>query len=270
MRPSNVATARGLDRPFRRGLRAGSATVVLALLLWLIGCAVGNAQAGVGASTVDPAARAAFQAGADAYERGSFGEALLLFRRANELSPHPKLLFNIARAADSDGQVDVATEAYEAYLEAMPGADNRAFVEARVRRLRHAGQLPVTPEAHGNANAPPLLRPTPEPSSQPAITAEAESSEPPSMLTHTVGPQEPGSFARATADVTRNPRVLADSAEAPRRKRLFHWTIAGALVVAAGVVATTLLVRSSRDSEPRETLGSTGIDIKIPHPDSVP
>ena len=54
----------------------------------------------------DADARRAFEAGRDAYDHGAFAEALTHYERAYVLSHRPGLLFNIARAADSDGRAD--------------------------------------------------------------------------------------------------------------------------------------------------------------------
>ena len=99
-----------------------------------------RAQAHDGQPNSDPAARAAFEAGRAAYDHGRFAEALAQFELAYELSRLPRLLFNIARAAESDGRDERAISAYSAYLHALPDADNRDFVEARVRRLRGADE----------------------------------------------------------------------------------------------------------------------------------
>ncbi|HEX5660924.1 MAG TPA: hypothetical protein VFX59_27215 [Polyangiales bacterium] len=110
----------------------------LAFVLGLCGFVwAGFAAASASAQqAVDPDARAAFDAGLEAYERGQFAEALAWFERAHAKSPHAKLMFNIGRAADGDAQYARAIEAYEAYLAAEPGADNREFVESRIRKLR--------------------------------------------------------------------------------------------------------------------------------------
>lgn len=85
---------------------------------------------------LDIEARRAFEQGRDAYDHGLFGEALAHFEHAYQLSLRPKLLFNIARAADSDGQHGRAIEAYGLYLERMQDAENREFATARLRKLR--------------------------------------------------------------------------------------------------------------------------------------
>lgn len=88
-------------------------------------------------------AREAFEAGREAYEHGQFAEALAHFEHAYALSARPQLLFNIGRAADSDGQAERAITAYSSYLEASSEADNVEFVKARLDKLRE--RTPVKP-----------------------------------------------------------------------------------------------------------------------------
>jgi hypothetical protein len=133
-----------------------------------------RSDAQAGASDADATARQAFEAGQDAYDRGRFSEALVQFERAYALSPRPKLLFNIGRAADSDLKTERAIEAYEAYLKAFPRADNREFVEARLTKLRElAGQRGREATKAPAALPPPPAPVTPQPYVSPAPTSGA-------------------------------------------------------------------------------------------------
>ncbi|MCS6798084.1 MAG: tetratricopeptide repeat protein [Myxococcota bacterium] len=85
----------------------------------------------------DREARALFEAGSAAYDRGRYAEALEHFRRAHALSGRARLLFNIGLAAERLGRDAEALEAYEAYLSAEPAGDNRLDVQARVGALRN-------------------------------------------------------------------------------------------------------------------------------------
>ena len=95
----------------------------------------------------DNEARALFEAGQVAFSEGRFENALEYFERAYELSQRPALLYNIGSSADRLRQDARALEAFEAYLVAMPDADNRQHVEARMAVLREAvadgGESPV-------------------------------------------------------------------------------------------------------------------------------
>ena len=125
----------------RRG--DGRSSLALALIVVLLGVVLQAApamaqDATASAATVDPdeEARNIFQAGRDAYARGEYSEALVAFRRAFDLSGRAELQFNIGQAADRLRHDREALAAFEAYLEAVPDAENRVEVEARLRVLR--------------------------------------------------------------------------------------------------------------------------------------
>lgn len=130
------------------------------------------------ATDADAAARQAFEAGSSAYDRGRFTEALTQFEKAYALSPRPKLLFNIGRAADSDGKSERAIEAYEAYLRAFPQADNREFVEGRLARLRAPTAAPPPPAAVAPPPAPVSPVPETQPYVSPPTGQQAQSADP--------------------------------------------------------------------------------------------
>lgn len=76
-----------------------------------------------------------FQASVEHYEEGRYGVAAELLREAYELHPEPLLLYNLGRALDGMGDAEGAVQAYHNYLEAAPGADDRALVEERITIL---------------------------------------------------------------------------------------------------------------------------------------
>lgn len=80
-------------------------------------------------------AREAYNEGADAFRDGQFGEALDRFSEAYELSARAELLYNIGTAHDRLGRRGDALSNYRAYLEALPGAHNRGYTEARIAVL---------------------------------------------------------------------------------------------------------------------------------------
>jgi len=163
------------------------------------------------AGSSDPAARAAFEAGRLAYDHGRFADALSQFELAFELSHHPKLLFNVARAAESDGRSERALTAYTAYLQALPDADNRDFVEARMQRLRAA-------EGGSETQAAPTV-PSPR---ETAALDQAGHGRAASAAT----PRDNGATAR------------------PLYKRAWFWTVV--VVAVAGAVIAPLLVARSK------------------------
>lgn len=85
---------------------------------------------------VDTQARDAFDAGRAALEQGRPEDALIDFRQAYRLSGRPELLYNIGLVEDRLRHDRAALEAFQGYLDAVPGAQNRASVEDRIRLLR--------------------------------------------------------------------------------------------------------------------------------------
>lgn len=87
---------------------------------------------------LDEAARLTFQEGQQAFLSGDYETALTRFRQAYELSQRPLLLYNIAQSLDRLRRDEETVTALERYLEAVPDAENRGEVEARIRVLRAA------------------------------------------------------------------------------------------------------------------------------------
>lgn len=102
---------------------------------------------------IDARARAEFEAGRGAYDQGAFAEALRRYEAAYALSQRPALLFNIGRAADSNGELERAESAYLAFLQAVPEAENRKFVEARLEVLRTGKAAKMAADRDGSAQA---------------------------------------------------------------------------------------------------------------------
>lgn len=84
----------------------------------------------------DREARFLFEAGRTAYDAGRYREALGHFQRAYELSQRPQLLYNVGQAADRLREDQLALDAFERYLSALPAAANRPAVEERIKLLR--------------------------------------------------------------------------------------------------------------------------------------
>jgi tetratricopeptide (TPR) repeat protein len=76
-----------------------------------------------------------FKSSQEAYRKGQFREAAELLERAYSLDPNPTLLFNLARALESAGEVEGTVDAYRRYLKADPKAPDRAAIEARIENL---------------------------------------------------------------------------------------------------------------------------------------
>ena len=114
-------------------------------VFWLLLCAGASAQATTSAgdsvpSDHDREARFLFEAGRTAYDAGRYQESLDHFQRAYELSQRAALLYNVGQAADRLRKDELALDAFERYLAALPEADNRPAVEERIRVLRQVLQ----------------------------------------------------------------------------------------------------------------------------------
>lgn len=97
-----------------------------------------QAQAGATPASLDEAARLLFESARAAFDSGDYATALERFKQAYAASPRPALLYNIGTSADRLRRDDEALAAFEQYLAADPGVDNRAQIEARIRSLRAA------------------------------------------------------------------------------------------------------------------------------------
>ena len=81
-------------------------------------------------------ARAQFTAGQAAFDSGAWGPALAAFERAHALTGSPELLYNIAITSERLGRLEHAIDRYQAYVQALPDATDRAAVDSRLRTLR--------------------------------------------------------------------------------------------------------------------------------------
>jgi tetratricopeptide (TPR) repeat protein len=81
------------------------------------------------------AARAEFDKARAADAKGDLGEAVQLYERANEISPHPATVYNIADVERRRINLDVAIGWYRKYLEMDPKAADRAAVAKLIDEL---------------------------------------------------------------------------------------------------------------------------------------
>jgi tetratricopeptide (TPR) repeat protein len=89
-----------------------------------------------GAAAPDSAARQAFEEGRRAYNLGQFQEAVVAFETSYRLSGDPLLLFNVGQSHRQAGQLELALNAYRAYLRELPSAANRPYVESKIAELQ--------------------------------------------------------------------------------------------------------------------------------------
>jgi hypothetical protein len=104
------------------GIRSFGGLVILLLC--------GSAQA----APIDDA-KAAFQAGKEAFERGDYEIALQNFLRANQLVPAPSLQYNIGNSHERLGHYKEAATAFEAYLQQAgpPSTDDEKDFQEKLR-----------------------------------------------------------------------------------------------------------------------------------------
>lgn len=170
----------------------------------------------------DQEARDLFKLGKEAFDEGRFERALMYFKDAYALSHRAALLSNIGSALDRLRRDDEALEAYKSYLEQVPDAPNRAFVEERVRVIEAArpktappsAAAPATPEE--NTPTAPAVAPTPEQTAQAAPASQ---------------PQPAPMTAAVSADTTSDSPSLTS--------RWWFWASIGAVAAAAVVVGVS-------------------------------
>lgn len=80
-------------------------------------------------------AAAHFKKGSDLFEKGDFGSAAQEFEAAYELSPHPRVLFNIAACLDKGGKNAEAVAAYRRYLAETDDHSDLGSIRARLSEL---------------------------------------------------------------------------------------------------------------------------------------
>ncbi len=122
-----------------RMARSFSSSAIVLLSIASLGSVARAQQEQEESDSATNEARALFEAGRTAFDAGRFDSALESFQRAHALSGRAALLFNIGSAAERLRRDEMALEYYERYLRELPEAENREFVEARVRFLREAG-----------------------------------------------------------------------------------------------------------------------------------
>lgn len=80
-------------------------------------------------------AKERFGRAAQAYREARYRDAIDLFLQANQLDPHPELIFNVAQAYEKLNDAPAALRSFREYLRLSPGATNRATAEASIKRF---------------------------------------------------------------------------------------------------------------------------------------
>jgi tetratricopeptide (TPR) repeat protein len=111
---------------------------------WLLAIVAGARIAGADPSSqrkAEPdkfakAASEAFTAARAADEAGKLPEALRLYKKANEIAPHPSAVYNIADVERRMKDLRSAIKSYQTYLELAPDAPDRKEVEKLIAELQ--------------------------------------------------------------------------------------------------------------------------------------
>ncbi len=166
-----------------------AASCALAIVLSLLPSSA-HAQSDAGS---DAQARALFEEGRAAYERGEFEVAMRAFRRAYVLSPRYALLYNIGQSELRIGHDAEALEALEGFLRQAPADDaRRSEIEERVRVLRGLGVTPGRTTVQPDASDPSGSAHPPAPEAEPDDDARAPNAEPPHAASDDRGSGGPG------------------------------------------------------------------------------
>ncbi|MGK4007731.1 tetratricopeptide repeat protein [Sorangium sp. So ce1036] len=238
-----------------------------------------RAAPAVFASEAEAASR--FQRGVVLYQEGDFAPALIEFRRAHELAPNYRVLYNIAQVHYMLGEYAEALRAFEQYLEqggAALKAERRTAVEAEIARLRlRVGTLALTANADGVEIAiddvpigkTPLAAPVPVSSGRRRVVASKDGRSAVRIVEVAGGehleirfdlparprPTEP---LRPAADrgASTTPARGGASAAGPAVP-LWPWAATAVLAAGAGVSGALALTTTSALTTRRETFGST-------------
>lgn len=119
-------------------------------------------------------ARALFEAGRVAVQEGDYEAAYRYFTDAYESSQRAVLLFNIASAAERIDREDEAVVRYREYLAQVPDAENRAYVEGRIRALENRHSDEGEPEPSTTSTPPPADAAAPQTAERDASSGGSE------------------------------------------------------------------------------------------------
>ena len=150
------------SRRIRLGRIAAFATLVASLL--------GSSSAWADARTE---ARSHFKKGMDAIANGRYETGIAELKRANEILPHPSVVYNIGRAYAESGDLANAVLFYRQYLDADPPDHDEVSevvknIEARIHRQQAAAAQAVAPVGPTPTTPPsPSTGPTPPPTAIP-------------------------------------------------------------------------------------------------------
>lgn len=225
-----------------------------------------------------------FDQSADHYKRGEFERAAELLREAYGLYPEPLLLYNLARALESVGDLPGAIENYERYLAEATTIEDRAAIERRLATLKEqlartqtpAGDNPPTPPVNQGGTTAIGPGVTDSQGASPGATAAMsgdETAPPPSAVPWFVAGGGVaivaaggvfGYLARSKESDAREAPVQQDAARLLDEARS-NAKIANVLFVGGGVVfaggLTWAIIERSRGGKKTPTIAGARVDV---------
>jgi hypothetical protein len=204
------------------------------------------------------------------------------YNKALRLLREPTLLFNRAECHRRTGDAAKAVADYRKFLDQMPGAPNRAQVEAQIAALdRSAAPAGKSSAARAVASAkapppvastpstpPPSLPPPPRPAPSLALGERPTNDDRPSVAERRAAePDDPQPMPHAPALAEREaaPMALVDTparqqpapdAETEQRSSLWWAWVLGAVVIAGGAAGTYFALQQGKTDIPSSALGN--------------
>lgn len=148
------------------------------------------------------------------YAKGRYAQAARKLEQAQEISPHPRLVYNIARAYDQAGELEKALDAYQQYVASTEGTDPTLLKRSALAIDRLRGLLDARAKRQRETDA-----------EQARLKAQAEAAKERAQEQSQAAAQ-----ARAQAEAQAQADVEAH-AKSASRARLFSY-VAGGLAVA--------------------------------------
>jgi hypothetical protein len=233
------------------------------------------AQAQTPSSTANASeAPAHFRRGVELYEEADFTAALVEFKRAYELNPNFKVLYNIAQSNYQLQNYAAALQTFERYL--AEGGTNipeerRNEVQRELERLKtRVAKVAITVNVPGAdiyvddvlVGQSPLADPVLLSAGQRRIRASRYGRTPTSKVVEIAG----GDTPRIGLDLAELPApITAPPPAAPRRETsaapFVGWTLTGALAVTAGVAGIMALSSADDLSKMRDEPGRSRQDL---------
>ncbi len=217
-------------------------------------------------------AKTHFLKGEALFEQGRFEEAAKEFTLANNLAPHPRVLFNIATCYENSGDIPAAVLTYRKYLSEAEDSEEYTAIKAALKKLEakvgevRVGcglspcEITVDGTSAGNAPLSVVLSP-----GQHSLTATHNGK----MVDETNVDVEAGKQTSTTlalnteipdSDPDTQSEIEDDSGEKQARLGAPFWVMAG-VTVASGAVTTVFGIRTLQTKD--DFVSSNRIDDKL-------